>query len=724
MVLAVVDAGASRELLKVTATHQRTRLATADADVPARKRHARRRRRPPSGPLVGAGSSISANRQAWAARGATVNGIVAGAAFEGATAAAGALPAPIATHPQDETAIDTSTGPHYHLLNLGGAGPQMRRFGRTRRSVVLASVAVIAASVSMWSLIPTGSAGATVTALDNFECSVAASAPTAKVPAPFPSTPKKESVKNVFAPGGFGAAVGSLQLQCDPTRKTVVSAGHSVTSPITNANAHLACWTVKPNALKLPSRLTVKNQFGTSGLERTAARGVCLPSWEATTIPPKFPSADTPPNLDDFACYAVVHPSGTPTFKPPASVHLQDQFGSVTTSVAAPNMLCCPAPSRSVEPRTWTKIVNPTQYAVCFAIASGTTGATSTVYDKNRFGVGAVKVGRDTDLCLPSLEVTVAPPTTTSAPTTTAAPTTTTTTTTPGTPIAITSYADATIKTPIDITAGPDGALWFTNAGNDSIGRITTDGTVTNYTDPSIAGPDGITVGPDGGLWFTNARTNTIGRITTDGSVSHFSGTGIDDPLDITAGPDGALWFTNNGNSTIGRITTAGVVSNFKTDAFGAVSYPDGIAAGPDGTLWFANTGYPGISQITTAGAITRYYDATVSTPYRVTAGPDGAMWFTNSGNGSIGRIATDGTISNYPDPTISDAQGIVTGPDGALWFANYGNNTIGRITTDGTVTDYNNPAISLPDSITVGPDGALWFTNIGNSTIGRIAVP
>ena len=39
---------------------------------------------------------------------------------------------------------------------------------------------------------------------------------------------------------------------------------------------------------------------------------------------------------------------------------------------------------------------------------------------------------------------------------------------------------------------------------NNSIGRITTAGTVTNYTDPSISDPVGIAVGPDGALWFTN----------------------------------------------------------------------------------------------------------------------------------------------------------------------------------------------------------------------------
>ena len=70
---------------------------------------------------------------------------------------------------------------------------------------------------------------------------------------------------------------------------------------------------------------------------------------------------------------------------------------------------------------------------------------------------------------------------------------------------------------PYGITSGPDGALWFTNSGNNSIGRITTGGTVTNYTGTGISGPEGITSGPDGALWFTNSGNNSIGRITTGG---------------------------------------------------------------------------------------------------------------------------------------------------------------------------------------------------------------
>src|SRR5207253_2998886 len=78
----------------------------------------------------------------------------------------------------------------------------------------------------------------------------------------------------------------------------------------------------------------------------------------------------------------------------------------------------------------------------------------------------------------------------------------------------VTKFAAASISYPTSITAGPDGALWITNAGNSSIGRTTTDATVTNFTDPSISDPPGIAAGPDSAMWFTNSGSSSRGRIT------------------------------------------------------------------------------------------------------------------------------------------------------------------------------------------------------------------
>jgi streptogramin lyase len=283
----------------------------------------------------------------------------------------------------------------------------------------------------------------------------------------------------------------------------------------------------------------------------------------------------------------------------------------------------------------------------------------------------------------------------------------------------VSNYADSSVSNPGGITVGPDGALWFTNHDNDSIGRITTGGTVTNFTDPSISQPTGITAGPDGALWFVQ-NNNSIGRITTSGSVSNFTDPSIFAPSGITVGPDGALWFTNGSAASIGRITTDGTVTSY-TDP--SIFTPTGITAGPDGALWFANRSSNSIGRITTAGIVTTYTDPSIGGPGGITAGPDGALWFSN-GNNSIGRITTAGSVTNYTDPSIFRPSGITTGDDGALWFTNQNNNSIGRITTSGSVTNYTDPSIFIPVGITAGPDGALWFTNAGNSSIGRITVP
>jgi streptogramin lyase len=75
------------------------------------------------------------------------------------------------------------------------------------------------------------------------------------------------------------------------------------------------------------------------------------------------------------------------------------------------------------------------------------------------------------------------------------------------------------------ITAGSDRGVWFTmsNANNSGyVGRITTAGITTLYAQPPTGAatlakfnPVGITSGPDGAMWFTDAGNNMIGRIPT-----------------------------------------------------------------------------------------------------------------------------------------------------------------------------------------------------------------
>ena len=82
-------------------------------------------------------------------------------------------------------------------------------------------------------------------------------------------------------------------------------------------------------------------------------------------------------------------------------------------------------------------------------------------------------------------------------------------------------------------------------------------GKITLYSDQVFTGPDQMTAGPDGALWFTNTGNNSIGRITTAGQLTNtYPGAGYE-PYYIAAGSDGAMWFAHANTSGIGRITTA-----------------------------------------------------------------------------------------------------------------------------------------------------------------------
>jgi len=198
-----------------------------------------------------------------------------------------------------------------------------------------------------------------------------------------------------------------------------------------------------------------------------------------------------------------------------------------------------------------------------------------------------------------------------------------------------------------DITAGPDGSLWFTETNSSRVAAITPDLlTVTEFSAGITPGsqPFGIATGLDGAVWFTEFSANKIGRITTGGAVTEFGGLSASaSPAEIAAGSDGALWFTEGGTAKIGRVTTAGAVTE---PAFlGSSSIPTAIASGPDGALWITDSGVSKVERLTTAGALTAFSPLSSNTlASGIAAGPDGALWFTEPGPNRIGRVT-------IPDP-------------------------------------------------------------------------
>jgi streptogramin lyase len=283
----------------------------------------------------------------------------------------------------------------------------------------------------------------------------------------------------------------------------------------------------------------------------------------------------------------------------------------------------------------------------------------------------------------------------------------------------LTEYSLPTGSEPFDVTAGPDGNMWFVNRGKSKVGKITTSGTITEYslpTSPAPSWPAAITAGPDGKLWFVNSGTDKVGKITTSGTITEYSLPAGSDPTDIDAlGSD--LWFTNSTTKKIGKITTSGTITEY---AVGVP--PHSITAGPDGNVWFASLSK--IGKITTSGTLLAEYSLPgESDTNDITAGPDGNLWFVNWGTDKIGKITTSGTITEYSLPAGSGPTGIVSGPGEYLWFVNRNSSEFGLITTSGTpIAEYWLPAGSEPWKIAKGPNDTLWFVN-ANHKIGKIGI-
>ncbi|MBV8263796.1 MAG: Virginiamycin B lyase [Candidatus Eremiobacteraeota bacterium] len=284
----------------------------------------------------------------------------------------------------------------------------------------------------------------------------------------------------------------------------------------------------------------------------------------------------------------------------------------------------------------------------------------------------------------------------------------------------------------LDIAAGPDGDLWFTETAAGNIGKVSTSGVFSEFHDTAVS-PSAITVGPDGNLWFVHGN-DQVGRITTAGTITEFS-LGPQEFQGIASGPDGNLWLTENHTTGCGKhchhdvsdivvLTTGGSISATYPISSTAEVGLGHIVAGSDNNLWFIETETNEIGRITTSGAVMEFPVPTASSGLSsaLTRGPDGNIWFVETVANQIGKITPAGTITEYPIPSpLSGARGIAAGPDGKVWFTENRINQVGRIGPLGLITEFRIPtASSAPIGITKGPDGDVWFVESGANKIAK----
>jgi streptogramin lyase len=150
------------------------------------------------------------------------------------------------------------------------------------------------------------------------------------------------------------------------------------------------------------------------------------------------------------------------------------------------------------------------------------------------------------------------------------------------------------------IAVGPDGNLWVAvvvyereEQAYGQIARVTTGGSVTRFRLPGEMRASDITAGPDGDLWFVG---DGIGHIDTTGRITIIDAYTAGELNGIVAGPDGNIWFSSGGvlPGGIGRVTPLGM-----TSAFVPRYNARGVTVGPDGAIWFTGWAQSTIGRLT-----------------------------------------------------------------------------------------------------------------------------
>jgi virginiamycin B lyase len=233
-----------------------------------------------------------------------------------------------------------------------------------------------------------------------------------------------------------------------------------------------------------------------------------------------------------------------------------------------------------------------------------------------------------------------------------------------------------------------------------SIGRITPQGVISHFFLP-VAEPDAsllgvmghqlgaITAGPDGAMWFTETGADQIGRIDADGTITEFPlperHRMHTNPAGIVTGPDGAIWFSQPLRESLGRIdvNTHEITERYLPPPRGGIVRGNSISSGSGDALWFDDARNQGIGRLTLDGEVDTLPLPSTSDywPESVTAGPDGSVWFLDSRGRRVMRMTPEGSVIEFPALDGFEGGMMTAGSDGALWFASPGSNTIGRIT-------------------------------------------
>jgi gliding motility-associated-like protein len=330
------------------------------------------------------------------------------------------------------------------------------------------------------------------------------------------------------------------------------------------------------------------------------------------------------------------------------------------------------------------------------------------------------------------------------------------------TPSGVVTTIAANFSAPNGLAVDANGNIYVVESNGQRIKKISPSNVVTIFAGSGLQGsmdglgtaasfnvPAGIAVDASGYLYVTDAGNNTIRKITPAGMVSTIAGnpsnkgakdgTGaaasFNTPYGITVDANGNLFVSELINNLIRKITPSGVVSTVAGNLGGGsnngigsaagFNYPYATAVDASGNIYVADSENQLIRKITPGGLVSTLAgsgkrDSTdavgtaagFSSPVGLAISPDGNLYVADDDNAVIRKISLSGYTINKqlpPGLTFDQTTGIISGTPTALSpAADY---TITAFNADGSSSTVVNIAVSPKTSPVVKPPDISYQT-------------
>jgi sugar lactone lactonase YvrE len=354
------------------------------------------------------------------------------------------------------------------------------------------------------------------------------------------------------------------------------------------------------------------------------------------------------------------------------------------------------------------------------------------------------------------------------------------------------SGSAARFDAPAGVATDSTGNVYVTESAGQTIRKITPAGTVSTLAGAAsqigsadgsgsaarFYGPSGIAIDSAGNMYVADAGNDTIRKITPDGTVSTLAGTaqqsGSADgsgaaarflgPSGVATDSMGTVYVADYSNSTIRRISRTADVSTFagtaehlgSVDGIASVArfnYPTGVSLDSAGNIYVADFRNNTIRKITPAGNVTTLAGAAgepgsadgigsaarFNNPAGVATDSAGNVYVADSENGTIRKITPDGSVSTFAG-TVAGRGGAADGTGSAAQFnvpdsvaidsadniyvADSTNQTVRKITPAGVVTTLAGAAKQEGSVDGIGSAARFSYpTGIAVDTVGNVYV-